>query len=203
MQAPPPDPATVPASGARVANIANGLTLLRLLLVPAFAFLLVAHDGHSTGWRLAAFAAFTVASITDRIDGDLARSRGLVTDVGKVADPIADKALTGAALVGLSALGLLAWWITVVVLVREVGITLLRFVVITHGVIPASPGGKVKTFLQGVAIGLYVLPLPGGWPHDLRFAVMLVAVAVTLVTGVDYVVRAVELRAAGRRARRS
>ena len=107
---------------------------------------------------------FAVASVTDRLDGDLARRRSLVTDFGKIADPIADKALTGAALIGLSALDELPWWVTVVILVRELGITLLRFWVIRHGVIPASRGGKLKTLLQTVAIGLYVLPLPAGWP---------------------------------------
>ena len=109
-----------------------------------------------------------MASVTDRIDGELARRRGLVTDFGKIADPIADKALIGAALVGLSLLGELPWWVTVVVLVREIGVTLLRFFVIRHGVMPASRGGKVKTLLQAVAIGLLVLPLAGcaarAWP---------------------------------------
>ena len=200
--APRPDPAAVPTTTARVVNIANGLTLLRLLLVPVFLVLLYVDGGDNTGWRVAAFVAFAAASITDRVDGSLARSRGLVTDVGKVADPIADKALTGAALIGLSSLGLLPWWVTVVVLVREVGVTLLRFIVIRHGVIPASHGGKIKTFLQGIAIGLYVLPLPAGWPHTMRFAVLIAAVAVTLVTGADYVFRAMTLRRTSERAAR-
>ena len=104
-------------SGAGVVNVANGLTLVRLLLVPVFVALFVQDSGHSSGWRVAAFAAFAVASITDLVDGDIARSRNLVTEVGKVADPIADKALTGAALIGLSALGGLPWWVTAVVLV--------------------------------------------------------------------------------------
>jgi CDP-diacylglycerol--glycerol-3-phosphate 3-phosphatidyltransferase len=199
---PTPDPAATPATTANVVNIANALTLLRLLLVPVFVALLFTHGGHATGWRVAAFAAFAVASITDRIDGDLARSRGLVTNVGKIADPIADKALIGAALIGLSVLGGVPWWVTVVVLAREVGITLLRFIVIRHGVIPASRGGKVKTFLQGVAIGLYVLPLPGGWPHTMRFAVLMTAVAVTLVTGADYITRAWTLRRTSERTAR-
>ena len=111
--------------------------------------------------RVAAFVTFAVAVATDRIDGDLARRRGLITDFGKIADPIADKALIGAALVSLSALGELPWWVTVVVLAREIGVTVLRFVVIRHGVMPASRGGKAKTVLQSVAIGLYVLPLSG------------------------------------------
>jgi CDP-diacylglycerol--glycerol-3-phosphate 3-phosphatidyltransferase len=199
---PTPDPAAVPATTARVVNIANGLTLLRLLLVPVFVALLFADGGHATGWRVGAFVAFAVAAITDRIDGDLARSRGLVTNVGKIADPIADKALIGAALIGLSTLGGVPWWVTGVVLSRELGVTLLRFIVIRHGVIPASRGGKVKTFLQGVAIGLYVLPLPGGWPHDMRFAVLMAAVVVTLVTGADYIARAWTLRRGSERTAR-
>ncbi|HEY3201681.1 MAG TPA: CDP-alcohol phosphatidyltransferase family protein, partial [Actinomycetes bacterium] len=123
-----PDPLAAPvAQSASVWNIANALTVLRLLLVPVFAVFLFHDDGNDTGWRVAAFLTFVVASMTDRFDGDLARRRGLITDFGKIADPIADKALTGTALVGLSALGELPWWVTVVVLVREIGVTLLRF----------------------------------------------------------------------------
>jgi CDP-diacylglycerol---glycerol-3-phosphate 3-phosphatidyltransferase len=193
------DPASQPAQTARIANVANALTLLRLLLVPVFVVVLVAHGGHSAGWRVWAFVVFAVATITDFVDGDLARSRGLVTDVGKVADPIADKALTGAALIGLSALGDLPWWLTVVVLVREVGVTGLRFFVIRHGVIPASRGGKAKTFLQNLAIGLYLLPL-SGWAASLRFWLLGIALVVTVATGADYVARALRLRRTSARA---
>jgi CDP-diacylglycerol--glycerol-3-phosphate 3-phosphatidyltransferase len=146
-----------------------------------------------------AWAVFAIASITDRFDGELARKRGLVTEFGKLADPIADKALVGTALVGLSSLGDLAWWVTVVMLVREVGVTLLRFWVIRHGVIAASRGGKVKTLLQAVAIGLYVLPL-SGWLHILAAAVMGAAIVLALITGGDYVGRAVRLRRGARAA---
>jgi CDP-diacylglycerol--glycerol-3-phosphate 3-phosphatidyltransferase len=180
-------------------NIANALTVLRLVLVPVFLALLFHGDGDDAAWRVAAWFAFAVASITDRVDGQLARSRGLVTDFGKIADPIADKALIGAALVGLSLLGELAWWITVVILVREIGVTLLRFWVIRHGVLPASRGGKLKTLLQSVAIGLLVLPL-SGLLHGIAMGVMYVAVAVTVVTGVDYVARALRLRRTSARA---
>jgi len=180
-------------------NIANGLTILRFVLVPVFLVLLLHNDGHDDLWRVAAWAGFAVASVTDRVDGQIARRRGLVTDFGKIADPIADKALIGAALVGLSTLAELAWWITVVVLVREVGVTLLRFFVIRHGVMPASRGGKLKTLMQAVAIGLLVLPL-GGWLHDGALVVMYIAVAVTMVTGVDYVQRALRLRRTSERA---
>lgn len=190
---PKPDQMGDPASGAKIWNIANQLTLIRLLLVPAFLALLLQNGGHSTGWRTWAFVAFAVACVTDLVDGDLARRRNLVTEVGKIADPIADKALTGAALLGLSALGGLPWWVTAVVLSRELGITGLRFFVIRHGVIPASRGGKLKTLVQNIAIGLYVLPL-SGWPASARFWVMGLALALTIATGADYVSKAVTLR---------
>ena len=193
------DPASQPAQTAHVVNIANALTLLRLLLVPVFVVVLFADGGHSEGWRIWACVVFAVATITDFIDGDLARSRGLVTDVGKVADPIADKALTGAALIGLSILGDLPWWVTIVILVREIGVTALRFFVIRHGVIPASRGGKAKTLLQNIAIGLYLLPL-SGWAASLRFWLMAAALVVTVVTGADYVARALRLRQTSPRA---
>jgi CDP-diacylglycerol--glycerol-3-phosphate 3-phosphatidyltransferase len=180
-------------------NIANALTVLRLLLVPVFLWLLLHDDGTDEAWRWAAAVVFGLAALTDRIDGDLARKHGLVTSFGKLADPIADKALTGAAFVGLSMLGELSWWITGVVLFRELGITLLRFWVIRHGVMPASRGGKLKTVLQGIALPLYVLPLTGLLATG-RAWVMTAAVAVTLVTGVDYVVRAVVLRRTSDRA---
>ena len=195
-----PDPAALPPSpGAGVLNVANALTFVRLLLVPVFLALLLTDDGRSSGWRVAAWGAFAVASLTDRVDGELARRRNLVTPVGQIADPIADKALTGAALLGLSALGELAWWVTVVVLVREVGVTALRFWVIRHGVIPASRGGKLKTALQGVAIGFYVLPFTGVLASA-RWWLMAAAVAVTVATGADYVARALTLRRTSERA---
>jgi len=185
-----------------VLNVANLLTMLRMALVPVFLLALFADGGSAPGWRVAAFVVFAVASFTDRVDGEIARKRGLVTDFGKIADPIADKALTGAALVGLSVLVELSWWVTAVIAVREVGVTLLRFWVIRHGVIPASRGGKVKTFTQAVAIGLYVLPLPAGF-DPLAQLVMAAAVTLTVVTGVDYVVRAMRLRRSGMRAQQA
>jgi CDP-diacylglycerol--glycerol-3-phosphate 3-phosphatidyltransferase len=117
-------------------NIANALTVLRIALVPVFAWFLLHDGGHSTSYRMLAAGVFVVATATDRVDGDIARARGLVTDFGVVSDPIADKALMGMAFVGLSIIGLLPWWVTVVVLVREFGITALRFLVIRHGVMP-------------------------------------------------------------------
>ena len=188
-----------PISSASAWNIANALTVFRLLLVPIFVAALFTDGGHAHGWRWAAFGVFAVASYTDRIDGQIARSRNLVTAFGKLADPIADKALTGAALIGLSLLDDLPWYVTILVLVREVGVTLLRFWVIRHGVIAASRGGKLKTLLQGLAIGFYVLPLTGFLATG-RAGVMVVAVVVTVVTGIDYVARALTLRQTSDRA---
>jgi CDP-diacylglycerol--glycerol-3-phosphate 3-phosphatidyltransferase len=172
-------------------NVANVLTVARILLVPVFVACLFAGG---TGWRLAALAAFCAASLTDYLDGRLARSRGLVTDFGKIADPIADKALTGAALISLSVLGELPAWVTALILIRELGVTALRFAVIRYGVIAASQGGKLKTLLQILAICLYVLPASLSPPAIVKEVVMAAAVVVTLVTGADYVVRAVRLR---------
>ncbi|WP_285730832.1 CDP-diacylglycerol--glycerol-3-phosphate 3-phosphatidyltransferase [Nocardiopsis sp. ATB16-24] len=179
-------------------NIANILTMSRLLMVPLFVWFMFL-DG--PWWRSAAFAVFVVAAITDRVDGEIARRRNLVTDFGKIADPIADKALTGAALVVLSLQGDLWWWVTIAILVREWGITVLRFAVLRYVVMPASKGGKLKTVLQIVAIGIYLFPLQV-LPFSEAFVwlahvVMGAALAVTLWTGLTYVfdaIRAVRAR---------
>ncbi|MGW0834367.1 CDP-diacylglycerol--glycerol-3-phosphate 3-phosphatidyltransferase [Streptomyces prunicolor] len=201
-----------PARGAKVVaaavnqasvwNIANFLTMLRLLLVPGFVALMLADGGYDPAMRSFAWAAFAIAMITDLFDGHLARTYDLVTDFGKIADPIADKAIMGAALICLSSLGDLPWWVTVVILGRELGITLLRFVVIRYGVIPASRGGKLKTLIQGVAVGMYVLALTG-WLATLRFWVMAAAVILTVLTGLDYVRQAIVLRRQGIAERRA
>jgi len=175
-------------------NVANVLTMVRIVLVPVFVVFLFAGG---TAWRLAALGTFVVASLTDLLDGRLARSRGLVTDFGKIADPVADKALTGAALIGLSALGELPWWVTGVIMFRELGVTALRFWVIRWGVIAASRGGKAKTLLQVIAICLYLLPSALSPPAVVRELFMAAAVVVTVVTGVDYVLQAVRLRRSG------
>ncbi|WP_432198769.1 CDP-diacylglycerol--glycerol-3-phosphate 3-phosphatidyltransferase [Streptomyces sp. bgisy027] len=181
---------------ASVWNIANLLTMLRLVLVPAFVALMLADGGYDPAWRSLAWAAFAIAMITDLFDGHLARTYNLVTDFGKIADPIADKAIMGAALICLSALGDLPWWVTAVILGRELGITLLRFLVIRYGVIPASRGGKLKTLTQGVAVGMYILALTG-WLATLRWWVMAAAVVLTVLTGLDYVRQAIVLRRQG------
>jgi CDP-diacylglycerol--glycerol-3-phosphate 3-phosphatidyltransferase len=188
----------VPVTAPRVVSLynpANVLTLVRIVLVPVFLAMVVISDMSSTGWRIASCLAFCVASATDFVDGWIARRFQLVTPFGKVADPIADKALTGTALVLLSAYDRLPWWVTAVILVREWGVTALRFWVIRYGIIPASRGGKVKTALQIAAIAWYLWPVPN--PYDVVGPwLMGAAVAVTLITGVDYVIQALRLRRA-------
>jgi CDP-diacylglycerol--glycerol-3-phosphate 3-phosphatidyltransferase len=184
-------------------NLPNALTVLRILLVPVFGVLLLADGGDDNALRVWAFVVFLVAIMTDRADGKIARRRNLVTDVGKILDPIADKALTGMAFIGLSIIGELWWWVTVVVLARELLVTLLRFWVIRRGVIAATQGGKLKTMLQALALMGLILPfrqLTGPW-HDVGLVLwwaavvlMAAAVVVTVVTGVDYVRRALALR---------
>ncbi|WP_426595307.1 CDP-diacylglycerol--glycerol-3-phosphate 3-phosphatidyltransferase [Cellulomonas sp. McL0617] len=177
-------------------NLANMLTVLRIALVPFFAWALLADGGHSTSGRLIATGIFVVAALTDRMDGWLARRSGQITDIGKLLDPIADKLLVGTALVLLSWLGDLPWWVTVVILVREIGITVMRFFLLRYVVLPASRGGKIKTVLQSVAIGLYLLPLDvlPDWVTVLAIGFMAAAVVVTVVTGLDYVRAAVQIR---------
>jgi CDP-diacylglycerol--glycerol-3-phosphate 3-phosphatidyltransferase len=184
-----PDHAGDPIGTSRWATLPNLLTLIRLLLVPVLAVLLLADDGLDPALRWAATAVFVVAALTDLADGEIARRSGTVTTLGKIADPVADKALTGVALIGLSLLGDLPWWVTLVILAREVAVTALRFVVIRHGVIPASRGGKAKTVAQVVAIALYLAPLDA-WADPFRVVAMAIAVVLTVVTGIDYAVRA-------------
>ncbi|MDQ1543379.1 MAG: CDP-diacylglycerol---glycerol-3-phosphate 3-phosphatidyltransferase [Actinomycetota bacterium] len=192
-----------PASNGNVANI---VTVIRILLVPVFVWLLfldangnVASNGV---WRYIAAALFILAIATDGVDGKLARGRNLVTNVGIILDPIADKLLIGGALVSLSILGELWWWVTIVILVREVGITLFRFAVIRKQVIPASRGGKLKTVLQSVAISLFLVPFhalvgPGiNWVNWVDYVFMAVALALTLYTGIDYLVQYARLNRA-------
>lgn len=194
MRPPIPDRAADPVGNAPLVNLPNALTVLRVLCVPLLAALLVVDHGARGPARDAAAIVFVLASITDLMDGAIARRYGLVTTFGKVADPIADKALTGVALIGLSIMGDLPWWVTAVILVREVGVTVLRFWVIEHGVIPASRGGKAKTLAQTVAIAMYLAEVPVSWWPTASGWAMAVAVVLTFATGLDYVVRAVRLR---------
>jgi CDP-diacylglycerol--glycerol-3-phosphate 3-phosphatidyltransferase len=173
-------------------NVPNALTVVRILLVPVFAVLLLRHPDEA-GWRLLSTGVFIAAILTDSLDGYLARRHNIITRFGKLADPIADKALTGMAFIGLSIINELPWWITIVMLVREWGITIMRFVVLRYGVMAAGRGGKVKTAIQAVALLLYLLPLPW-WTHPFALVVMLIALVITVVTGLDYIREAVKLR---------
>ncbi|MCL2466402.1 MAG: CDP-diacylglycerol--glycerol-3-phosphate 3-phosphatidyltransferase [Micrococcales bacterium] len=179
----------------RTRTLPNLLTVCRIAVVPVFVVVLVIGQ-HQLGLRLVAVGLFLVAAATDKVDGWLARRWNQVTDLGKILDPIADKLLMGAALVALSALGELWWWVTAVILVREIGITVLRFALLRYVVLPASSGGKLKTVLQSGAIGLFLLPL---WslPQPVTWAAwvtMAAAVVVTVVTGIDYLRTAAQIR---------
>jgi CDP-diacylglycerol--glycerol-3-phosphate 3-phosphatidyltransferase len=140
-------------------NIPNALTTLRILMVPFYGYALLQDGGDSIGWRVTAFVIFVAAMITDKIDGDIARSRNLITDFGKIADPIADKAITGMAFIGLSIVGDIWWWVTILVLAREWSVTLLRLSILKHVVIAAAQSGKIKTTLQAIALAGLSLPL--------------------------------------------
>ncbi len=185
---------------ASTGNVANIVTVVRILMAPAFIWLLLADDRAFGPLRFAAAALFVVAIVTDSVDGLLARRQNLITDFGKILDPVADKVLTGGALVVLSLLGELPWWVTALVLLRELGITAFRLAVLRNRVIPASRGGKLKTVLQAVAIAFALTPLwvaLGDWVHVLNAGLMSLAVAATLISGVDYLVRAVRENRAG------
>ena len=179
-----------PASNGNVANI---ITVVRILLAPLFIWMLLDDAGDLGTIRYLAAALFIIAIVTDSVDGLLARRQNLVTDFGKILDPIADKVLIGGALVSLSILGELWWWVTIVIMVREIGITVFRFVIIRIRVVPASRGGKLKTVFQAVAISLYLVPtwlLLGDWMHWVNAVVMAIALVLTVVTGVQYLVNA-------------
>jgi CDP-diacylglycerol--glycerol-3-phosphate 3-phosphatidyltransferase len=174
---------------ASAGNVANIVTVARILLAPVFIWLLIADAGEGGVLRWVAAGLFLVAILTDAVDGFLARSRNLITDQGKLLDPIADKVLIGGALVSLSILLELPWWVTIVILVRELGITALRLAVLRDHVIAASILGKVKTVVQAVAISFALVPLPqllGGWMNTVNFVLMAAALLLTIVSGVEY-----------------
>jgi CDP-diacylglycerol--glycerol-3-phosphate 3-phosphatidyltransferase len=180
-------------------NLPNILTTLRIVLVPFFGVALLVDGGDSIGWRVTAFVIFVVAMITDKIDGDIARSRGLVTDFGKIADPIADKAVTGMAFVGLAIIFDNPWFwaVTILVLVREWSVTLLRLFVLKKMVIAADSLGKLKTTFQVIGLSGLVLPLldpdlpewmetPGEVLFYVALAFLAVAVVLTVVSGAQF-----------------
>ena len=173
-------------------NIANIITVVRILLAPLFVWLVLLDGGEHGLWRFIAAGLFIAAIATDGLDGALARKRNLVTNSGIILDPIADKILIGGALVALALVAELPWWIVVVILVREIGITLFRLMVLSDRVIPASPGGKLKTILQAVALSSWLVPtwlLLGEWVFTLNWVLMAAALLVTVTTGLDYLVK--------------
>lgn len=186
-QSPIPDHMGDTNNDVPVLNVPNALTLARLLIVPIFGYLVLGVEQTETA-QWAGAILFLVAAITDLVDGAWARKYGLVTNFGKIADPIADKALIGTALIALSITGEIAWWVTGVILFREVAITIMRFWVINHGVIPASRGGKIKTVSQIVAIVAFLIPT-SGWMDLVAQMSLGVALALTVVTGIDYALK--------------
>ncbi len=166
-------------------NLPNSLTIFRIAALPFCAYALFKGGGDDTNWRIIAFILFFIVGLSDILDGKIARDRNQITEFGKLLDPIADKAMLATATVGASMLGLLSWWVTGIFLIREVAVTILRFVVIKVGVIPASRGGKLKTFFQNFGVGFYILPLPDVLflPRDIFMGI---AIYLTIATGVDY-----------------
>ncbi|PTT17145.1 CDP-diacylglycerol--glycerol-3-phosphate 3-phosphatidyltransferase [Microbacterium sp. HMWF026] len=185
-------------------QLPNAITIARILCAPVFLWLLLADAGVGGGLRWAAAVLFIVAIATDGVDGYIARRYRIVSDLGKLLDPIADKALTGVAFIGLSILGELPWPITIVVLVREIGITVYRFIVVSDHVLAAAWMGKLKTVFQAIALSIALLPLAGlsdapAWQAGVWWAgvvTMTIAVVLTIASGIDYVVT--EARAARR-----
>jgi CDP-diacylglycerol--glycerol-3-phosphate 3-phosphatidyltransferase len=186
-------------------QLPNAITIARILCAPVFLWLLLADGGADGGTRWAAAILFIVAIATDGVDGYIARRHNIVTDLGKLLDPIADKILTGFAFIGLSILAELPWWVTALVLVREIGITVHRLVVASDHVVAAAWMGKLKTIAQAVALSLALLPLSeivGGWVVWLNIITMWAAVLLTVASGIDYVITEVRgaRRGRGRRA---
>ena len=185
-----PDRVADPISAVSALNVPNLLTTIRIIVVPILAWLLFKESAETDANRIIAGTIFIVAALTDIADGTIARRWNLITNFGKIFDPIADKSLIGVALIGLSYLNLLDWWFTWVILARELFVTFLRFWVINKGVIPASRGGKLKTITQIVAISFYLLPLPESL-SIVGEIIMYAAVILTLATAVDYIMKAI------------
>lgn len=184
-------------------NGPNVLTLLRILMVPLLGWMLIAHPDDA-GWRWVTTGVFALAMLTDFVDGYWARAKNLITSFGKLMDPIADKAMTGMAFIGLSVIGELSWWVTILILAREWGITIMRFFILKYGVMPANRGGKAKTVLQTAALLLYLLPLSHpslGWTvgsvlEVVSWLLMGAALVMTVLTGLDYLREAARMRRA-------
>ncbi|MFT6534516.1 MAG: CDP-diacylglycerol--glycerol-3-phosphate 3-phosphatidyltransferase [Alpinimonas sp.] len=189
-----PGNATTPATPKKVSNWSapNIITVVRIFFAPVFIWMLLSGSGDvNEPLRWWAAVLFVVGMGTDGLDGWIARRFNLITDLGKILDPIADKILIGGALIALSILGELPWWVTGLILLREVGITVYRLVVINDRVIPASRGGKIKTITQFLAITLALMPLAslwGDWMNTVDIIVMGAALVITVLTGLDYLI---------------
>ena len=169
-------------------NLPNALTITRIVLIPFCVIALFHNGGDDSTWRTIAWVGFFLVGMTDLLDGKLARARNEITELGKFLDPVADKLLIGSAMISVSILGYLPWWITGVILGRELAVTVLRLIVVKRNagkVIPASRGGKIKTTMQGFSTGFYVLPLSTTF-HTARDLFMYATIAVTLYTGAQY-----------------
>ena len=166
-------------------NLPNSLTIFRILALPVCAYALFKNGGNDDDWRIIAFTLFFIVGLSDVLDGKIARDRNQITEFGKLLDPIADKAMLATATIGASILGFLSRWVTAIFLIREIAVTILRFAVIKKGVIPASKGGKLKSFFQSFGVGFYILPLPTylNLPRDIFMAI---AIYLTISTGVAY-----------------
>lgn len=167
-------------------NLPNALTIARVLALPFCAWALFKNGGNDPDWQIIAWCMFFVVGMTDVLDGRIARKRNQISSFGTLLDPIADKAFIATALIGLSLLEKMPWWVTIVILAREIGITILRFAVIKRGIIAASKGGKIKSLLQNFSVGFYILPLPEFLfiPRDILLGI---AIILTMTSGYEYI----------------
>ena len=172
----------------------NFITVMRLVFVPVGAYTLFKNGGDDTTWQYISWVVFFTLGMSDVLDGKLARSRNTITEFGKFLDPVADKVMIGTAMISLSILGRMPWWMTIVILAREIAITIFRLSVIKRGVIPANKGGKIKATMQGFGVGFYILPLSSSF-YWFRDGFMYIAIVLTVVTGAYYVKSAFTKRA--------
>ena len=163
----------------------NTLTLTRILLIPTGVYTLFYDGGDNSTFQLISYAIFFTLGMTDIVDGRWARHSNRITPLGTFLDPVADKALIGAAMISLSILDRFPWWITILILAREIGITLFRLLVIKNGIIPASKGGKIKTLTQNFGVGFFILPLPT-WLDWFKYGFISVAIILTITSAYDY-----------------
>jgi CDP-diacylglycerol--glycerol-3-phosphate 3-phosphatidyltransferase len=163
----------------------NTLTVTRILLIPIGVYTLFFDGGDNSTFQIISYLIFFTLGMTDIVDGRWARHSNRITPLGTFLDPVADKALIGSAMISLSILDRFPWWITILILTREIGITLFRLLVIKNGVIPASKGGKIKTLMQNFGVGFFILPLPQSLDW-FKYGFMSVAIVLTITSAYDY-----------------